>query len=229
MPPLNSNNSGQTLQPGSREHFGSNFWFPRHTERRPQVAGRRRGWQARMAGEAIPRPASLDQYWLGSIRTSVPLESLHTNSKSACSTFAADADPPPQLSRGLQSRCNAKHLLTLLSPPIASISIDSNTAPGGDHPLQHRRAEWGRLPWLGGAGRGRGRGPDVTQPGRVEGDHCLAQATQLECSRTLDPLLAASIDRLTTCIKTRISCHRLSCFIEFFAWFHFVCGRYTSD
>ena len=22
---------------------------------------------------------------------------------------------------------------------------------------------------------------------------------------------------------------RLSCFIEFFAWFHFLCGRYTSD
>ena len=140
MPLLNLNNSGQTLQPGSHLNTSAQTFDSLVTQsagRRSQVAGDdgrrgwqartagqdgRRGWQARMAGEATPRPASLDQYRLGSIRTSAPHESPHTKSKSAHSTLAADADPPPQLSRRLQSRCNAKHPMTPLSPPTTSIN-----------------------------------------------------------------------------------------------------------
>ena len=73
----NSSNSGQTFAARfTPEHFGSNFWFPRHTERRRR---RRRGrrWRGRRRRgkfqasrpRSIPnRPQQAEPIWPGSIQ-----------------------------------------------------------------------------------------------------------------------------------------------------------------
>ena len=73
MPPLNSNNSGQTLQPGSRLNTLAQTLIP--SSHRAQAAGRRS--QARMAGEDGRRGNS-QACQLGSILTWINMNQRST-------------------------------------------------------------------------------------------------------------------------------------------------------